>query len=63
MVAAWLPAPSFIGLHTLDEETANLYAQEIKEALEYIIKNLRKTHDERKAYAARIKEIRKLPLK
>lgn len=52
-----------VGLHTLDEETANRYAQEIKEALEYIIRNLRKTHDERKAYAARIKEIRKLPVK
>lgn len=52
-----------IGLHTLDDETANQYAQDIKDALEFIIRNLRRTHDERKAYAARLKKIRDLSIK
>ena len=52
-----------VGLHTLDEETANRYAQEIKEALEYVVRTLRRTHEERKAYASRIKAIRELPIK
>ena len=50
-----------VGLHTLDDETANQYAQEIRTALEFIIRNLRRTHEERKSYAAQIKKIRKLP--
>ena len=50
-----------VGLHALDEETANRYAVDIKEALEYIIKTLRRTQEERRAYAPRIKEIRTLP--
>jgi hypothetical protein len=49
-----------VGLHTLDDETANEYAAEIRTALEFIIRNLRRTHNERKAYAAQIKKIRKL---
>src|SRR5687768_1932723 len=40
-----------VALHTLDDETANQYAQEIRLALEFIIRNLRRTHDERKQYA------------
>jgi hypothetical protein len=52
-----------VGLHTLDEVTANRYAQEIRVALEYIVRTLRRTHEERKAYALSIKEIRKLPVK
>jgi hypothetical protein len=50
-----------VGLHTLDDETANQYAQEIRTGLEFIIRNLRRTHEERKSYAAQIKKIRKLP--
>jgi hypothetical protein len=50
-----------VGLHTLDDEIANQYAQEIRTALEFIIRNLRRTHEERRAYAAQIKKIRQLP--
>jgi len=50
-----------VGLHTLDDATANEYAQEIRNALEFIIRNLRRTHEERKLYAAQIKKIRNLP--
>jgi hypothetical protein len=38
-----------VALTTLDDETANAYAQAIKDALEFIIRNLRRTYDERKA--------------
>ena len=50
-----------VGIHTLDEKTANTYAQEIKNALEFIIRSLKRTHEERKAFAAQIKKIRNLP--
>jgi len=50
-----------VGLHTLDDETANQYAEEIRTALEFIIRNLKRTHNERKVYAAQIKKIRNLP--
>jgi hypothetical protein len=49
-----------VGLHTLDDETANEYAEEIRTALEFIIRNLRRTHNERRAYVEKIKNIRKL---
>lgn len=52
-----------VGLHTLDEATATKYAQKIINALEFIIRNLRRTHNERRAYATQIKEIRDLPTK
>lgn len=50
-----------IGIHTLDDATANQYAEEIRTALEFIIRNLRRTHEERKSYVAKIKRIRELP--
>lgn len=52
-----------IGLHTLDEDTANRYAQEIRVALEYIVRTLRRNQEARKAYASSVKEIRRLPVK
>jgi hypothetical protein len=50
-----------VGLHTLDEETATEYATAISNALEFIIRRLRREHEERKAYAAQVKKIRTLP--
>lgn len=52
-----------VGLHTLDEETANEYAHAIKDALEFTIRTLRRTLEERRAYAKQIKTIQRLPVK
>lgn len=51
-----------VGIHTLDEETANNYAIEMRAALEFIVRNLRREIEERKAYAAALKNTRKLPV-
>jgi pterin-4a-carbinolamine dehydratase len=51
-----------IGLHTLDEETANEYAIAIHTALEFIIKRLRREYEERKVYAEETKKVRRLPV-
>jgi hypothetical protein len=45
-------------LHNRDEETCMAYATEICEALIYIIRGLKKHHQERKDYAAKMKVIR-----
>jgi len=47
-------------LHNLDEKTCMTYATEISEALVYIIRGLKKHHQQRKDYAASMKAIRKL---
>lgn len=49
-----------VGLHVLDEEKANEYAIVIRDALEFVIRGLRRQHEDRKAYAAKLKTIRKL---
>lgn len=49
-----------VGIHTLDEGTASDYAIAIRDALEFIIRGLKKHQDERKVYAAKLKEIRQL---
>jgi hypothetical protein len=49
-----------IGLHVLDEEKANEYATVIRDALEFVIRRLRREHEERKAYAEKLKSIRRL---
>lgn len=51
-----------VGLHALDEEAANDYALKIRNALEFIIRRLRREIEERRAYAASLKESRKLPV-
>ncbi len=48
-----------VGLHSLDEEAANDYALKIRNALEFIIRRLRREIEERRAYAASLKEARK----
>lgn len=50
-----------VAIHTLDEETANDYAMTIRNALEFIVRRLRREAEERRAYAASLKETRKLP--
>jgi hypothetical protein len=47
-------------LHNLDEETCMTYATEISEALVYIIRELKRHHQQKKDYAARMKAIRTL---
>lgn len=49
-----------VGLHTLDEEKANEYAVIIRDALEFVVRGLHRQHEERKAYAAKLKQIRSL---
>lgn len=48
-----------VGLHVLDEEKANEYAIVVRDALEFVIRKLRREHEERKAYAEKLKSIRK----
>jgi hypothetical protein len=47
-------------LHNLDEETCMRYATEISDALVYIIRGLKKHHEERREYANKLKAIRGL---
>lgn len=49
-----------VGIHMLDEAKASEYAIVIRDALEFIIRGLKKHQQERKAYAAKLKEIRGL---
>jgi hypothetical protein len=51
-----------VGLHLLDEETASECAMKIRNALEFIVRRLRRELDERKAYAATLRTIRDLPV-
>jgi uncharacterized protein YfkK (UPF0435 family) len=51
-----------VGLHVLDEEKANEYAMVVRDALEFVIRRLRREHEERKTYAEKLKDIRKLTL-
>lgn len=51
-----------VGLHNIDEETANQYAMVIRSGLEFTIKRLRREYEERKAYVEELKKIRKLPV-
>lgn len=49
-----------VGIHVLDEDKANEYATVMRDALEFVIRRLRREHDERKAFAEKLKQIRKL---
>jgi hypothetical protein len=48
-----------VGLHSLDEEAANDYAVKIRDALEFVVRRLRREVEERRAYAASLKKARK----
>ena len=50
-----------VGIHTLDEETANQYAMVIHKALEVVLPSLRKHHKDRQAFIETLKQVRKLP--